>query len=693
MNGYKWLLFGVLMQTCFVCSSSAFGSAFTGAELKHGNILEFASVFVLGMSFSLIILAWFSKPIIAYSSRYIVLLTLVLGIQLYALANVLNLPSIVLLISSAIFLVCSYFYTTTSILYLTHIKRFNGIVAILLIGFIAATLLLESIDIKLLWLVFAVFIIASALMLLWRFSRENMLWKVGVWAVISGYVATMYLWLEGEISTTWLVTSFIFSYCGLVIDGCWTTANKFIDKLSESQTSENGDAVEEKQTLVTLDPITNLPTYQHAVGYLKTQMKANTDQEFAAIVFKPLNFAQVNKVLGHQNSDILLLQLAYSLQQSLANNQLLFDFSHSDDAIRVCRLQGLDFLVVYNTKSSHHPTKIVVEDICTQLNNSVPKAMSYKSFSLNFELVFGASLSHDGNSNAEKLIGQASDALLEAEHTHQHLCYFDNSTALYTQQQLVKMEKLKRDIVDESLAWVVHPQLSLNNHKIKGMQLTIDWQCSDGSRLTTDEFEQIAEFSGEIYRLTKQMIAKAFGLLSIMHQKGVEQTVAITLSSKDLLEPELVDFVEQQSKNNGIPLSYLVIELNEKVLLTSAYRARVMIDQFKSLGVKVAINNFSGSYESLRYLRKTSVDQVKIECSHLHNETSAKSDKTIVNALVNLTRKMSIPLIATGVNNRDIEKAYIAMGGDTAQGRLLHQGINYDDVDHWLTARLSNQNG
>ncbi len=85
------------------------------------------------------------------------------------------------------------------------------------------------------------------------------------------------------------------------------------------------------------------------------------------------------------------------------------------------------------------------------------------------------------------------------------------------------------------------------DRSIKGYELAIDWQCSDGSRLISKEFEQIAEYSGEIYRFTRQLIERAFSLLSVMRDSGLEQNVAINLSSKDLLEPELADYIEKQA--------------------------------------------------------------------------------------------------------------------------------------------------
>ncbi len=58
------------------------------------------------------------------------------------------------------------------------------------------------------------------------------------------------------------------------------------------------------------------------------------------------------------------------------------------------------------------------------------------------------------------------------------------------------------------------------------------------------DFIELAEHSGEVYCLTKQMFTQAFEALFTLHNMGVYQRVSVSLSSKNLLEPDLVDFIE-----------------------------------------------------------------------------------------------------------------------------------------------------
>jgi EAL domain-containing protein (putative c-di-GMP-specific phosphodiesterase class I)/GGDEF domain-containing protein len=435
----------------------------------------------------------------------------------------------------------------------------------------------------------------------------------------------------------------------------------------------------------THDPTTNLPTAQQAMKAFDVAIKSGVGQRYAAIVFKPINFQQVNTLLGHHNSDLLLLQLAYCLQKKIESNTNLLSFSFSPKAIRIARLQSLQFLVIYDLNESRFDEKVILDELCQQLGAAVPDAMSFKSFSLNFELAFGIAITGDNGDNFEEIVAHAGDALLNGFKSQKIVSYFDNSSVLYTQRQLARMESLRQDIHDEKLFCYLKPQVNINNHHIVGFKLNVHWY-EEGKKtpLELDEFTELAEHSGELYTLTKQMLKQAFITLSTLQRIGVYQRISVSLTSEVLFEVDLVDFIESQLQQYEIAGKYLMIELNESIMLNASQRVKSIIDQLKSLDINISIANFSGSYESLRYVRKMSIHQLKVNCQQLTNDSSNRVDKAITNALVTLTRSMKIPLIGTHIDRHEASEAYIAMGGELIQGDIIHPGVVPEEIEIWL---------
>lgn len=434
----------------------------------------------------------------------------------------------------------------------------------------------------------------------------------------------------------------------------------------------------------THDLATNLPTAQHALKQFDQVLKSTKKASMAAVVFKPINFQQVNTILGHHNSDILLLQLAFCLKNSIIDNQSLVSFDQNPEAVRIARLQGLYFLVVFDLSSTKHDAKSVLDNLCQQLAKAAPEAMSFKSFSLNFELAFGIAISGEHGNSVNEIVAHATDALLKGEANDQMIQYFDNSAVLYTEQKLLLMERLREDILADKLGWFIQPQINVDDKSIVGFELKVRWYSGDTEPLELPDFIKLAEHSGEIYLLTKQMITQTFKILFTLKKLGVQQRVSVSLSSKNLLEPDLVDFIEQQMKNYSISGEYLMVELTEQMMLSACQRAKKTIDQLKSLDIAISIDNFSGSYESLRYLRKMAVHQVKIDCKQLISNEDNRAEKAIINALITLTRSMKLPLIGTNIDRHETVNSYIAMGGSLVQGSIIHHGFALDEMELWI---------
>jgi EAL domain-containing protein (putative c-di-GMP-specific phosphodiesterase class I)/GGDEF domain-containing protein len=518
--------------------------------------------------------------------------------------------------------------------------------------------------------------------------KHNLLKAKKYWLLVSCFVTFPSFAKEDLIFSPVTISAFFLGlslpFLGLII---WKSFKKFLDRSIEPESCQS--ATSEELSSYPYDLATNLPVAQYALKRFDQALKSTKNTQLVAIVFKPINFQQVNTILGHHNSDILLLQLAFCLQQSTKENPHLLNFESGSKVMKLARLHGLDFLAVFDLSNSKHDIKSVIDDLCRQLSKAIPDAMSYKSFSLNFELAFGVAVSGEHGNNANEIVSYATDALLKGVESGQSIQYFDNSSVLYTEQQLHLMECLRQDILSEDFRWYLQPQINVNDNSITGFELKVHWYVSEDKALELGDFIALAEHSGEVYRLTKQMVEQAFKSLFTLHKLGVYQKVSVNLSSKNLLEPDLIDFIERQMKNYNIAGKYLMIELSEQIMTSACQRAKETIDHLKSIGITISIDNFSGSYESLRYLRNMAIHQVRINCIELGNGNDDRADKAIINALITLARSMNLPIVGTNINKNESLNTYKAMGGNLVQGEYINKGVVPDEIEIWLQGWFS----
>jgi len=670
------VLASVLGLFLFSCTVQAASFSFT----------EFNIAFVLGLMFPVILIIALVKPLNNIRLRYPILISISVLLMLYTLAYSKSYQSELILSSAMIFSSVLYFWlrSTYSAPYKKINYLINFIVVTTAISFVFSLWFLPNVDGYLAWLAASVMVLlcAGAAAHSSKKTKDPSSMRLAIqWLIHLCFVAILFAWLNAFISATWLVCAIVISYLAALINGCWYLVQAVRRELNSIDENSHNTPPS-----YLLDPATNLPSYQQALEQLDTLIKQKPKSRFVTIVFKPINFQAVNTVLGHHNSDILLLQLAYCLQKKASENKLLANFSSKESPIKIARLQGLHFLVVLDLSADNYPDYTKVEQLCRELSAAVPSAMSFKSFSLNFELAFGAAYIGEYSHSLSEVISFAEDALLVSEKNQKTVSYFDHKNALFTEKQLHRMERLSQDVTDEKLHWYMLPQICLKSKKVLSFQMEVHWYCGDQAPWELNQFVDIAEHSGDIYLLTKQMIVKACESIAQLKKIGFEKPVTITFASKELLEPTLIDYIVLQAKQHKVDTKYLIVEFKEALILSASQRAKAIIDQLKSLDINVAIGDFSGSYESLRYLRKVSIHQVKINCDLLtenHNNENDGSDKAIINALVNLTRAMKLPLIGTSINNSNVEQSFISMGGEFAQGRYISRGVVFDEIEIW----------
>jgi len=678
----------LFIQIFRVRNISALAGLFTlfsfPAFASSSSLVEFNIALVIGISLPVLIISGLLKSTLPFKWRFPALLSLSLLVLLYAVAYIENNQISILLTSAISFLTLLYFWSVSKqdedIVDSAMLS--NVLVLIFASVFIAIVWFFPKVDAYVSWaIVSALIVILSVLRI--KFSSPSFgsfLYRIAVqWLITVFFSVTVFLWINADINADWLVLSSVFCFVIAIINGCWMLVKTLMGFSSHGSSLGKTTPVNQPS-----DNATNLPTQQQAMQKISHIFKNNPDKKYAVISFKPINFQQVNKVLGHHNSDILLLQLAYCLHKSISDNNNLLNFNDEESPIRISRLQGLHFLVVLELDKEEENERYEIEKLCANLTGAVPDAMSFKSFSLNFELTFGIALMGKNGNRLSQVISHAEDALLMAENNQLPLSYFDNEAVIYTELHLLKMEQLKQDIIDDRLEWMVQPQTKLRDRKLIGFEILVHWYNKSEKPLQLHEFIETAEHSGEIYLLTKQMITRAFKLILKLQRNAVYETVSIKLLSQYLLEPDLVSFIEQQILTYNVPAEYLVIELPENIVLTASDRAKIIIDELKSLKVRISIADFSGSYESLRYIRKMAVHQVKINCQHIVSDVKEDSENAIVTALIDLTKKMELPLIGTSIDNKKIEQAFTLIGGELAQGGVIEQGVPLDKIDTWV---------
>ena len=115
----------------------------------------------------------------------------------------------------------------------------------------------------------------------------------------------------------------------------------------------------------------------------------------------------------------------------------------------------------------------------------------------------------------------------------------------------------------------------------------------------------------------------------------------------------------------------LELELTESQFIRDFEVAISKMSRLKNLGLRMSLDDFGTGYSSLSRLKILPFDQLKIDASFVREVASSLSDAAIVKSILELSRSLSVEVIAEGVESIDQREALIKLGCRKFQGYLI----------------------
>jgi EAL domain-containing protein (putative c-di-GMP-specific phosphodiesterase class I) len=197
------------------------------------------------------------------------------------------------------------------------------------------------------------------------------------------------------------------------------------------------------------------------------------------------------------------------------------------------------------------------------------------------------------------------------------------------------------------------------------------------------EFIELAELSGTIQPLTRWVIDEALGQIVEWQRRGLDLTVAVNLSVRNLYEPELVSWLSEQLDRWSVDPRCLQLEITESELMDDPLLAMEVLGKVNALGVETSIDDFGTGYSSLSYLKHLPINELKIDRSFVGNMVRDESDLTIVRSTIDLSHNLGLSVIAEGVEDAATLSLLAGMGCDRAQGYYISRPVPAGKLEEW----------
>ncbi|MDX1537525.1 bifunctional diguanylate cyclase/phosphodiesterase [Arsukibacterium sp.] len=429
------------------------------------------------------------------------------------------------------------------------------------------------------------------------------------------------------------------------------------------------------------DDISGFPNKFALQRKLDELLKSAPDQQFALILLKVEQFDQINQLLGHSNSNLILAQIAQRINDKLADETKILTYEYrQQQPVRVCHLGSVDFAIWLDI--GNQPAR--AEFLARQLQQSVPQPMLVHGCAIDYRLGVGISLYPEHSSQFNELLERAYLALQHFQWQRGASLLFSPEMINYTTEKLALMAELRQAIDDNQLVLFVQPQMAMRNRQVLAGEVLIRWRHPKKGLLAPEQFLALAEEMGVIYPLTLWVLEQAIKTIASLTEQQLVSRIAVNISSKDLLQDELIEALEQLFAKYQVKPELLMLEVSENALIAEPERTMAMMQRLHRLGVELALDDFGTGFSSLAYLRQLPVQHVKVDCSFISELHKTEAHMAITGAIIDMARNLGLGVIAEGVEGAEVEDKLLRMGCSRGQGFWYSQPFELSGFPSWL---------
>jgi diguanylate cyclase (GGDEF)-like protein/PAS domain S-box-containing protein len=393
-----------------------------------------------------------------------------------------------------------------------------------------------------------------------------------------------------------------------------------------------------------------------------------TDEEPVALLMLDLDhFKDVNDTLGHVSGDRLLCAVGPRL------------VGHLREGDTLARLGGDEFAVLLPGASV-----AAAEVVARKLLNVLEQPFDLGDASVHIAASIGIAAAPEHGTDTETLVRCADVAMYVAKRSGAGVSVYVAEQDQHSRDRLAVAGDLRRAIHQGELLLHFQPKLNCASGDLVGVEALVRWNHPERGLVAPDQFIPIAEQSGLIGLLGRCVLDQAVREARTWLDMGYWFPVAVNLSMRDMLDPELPDYVERLFTKWHMDASCLRVEITESSLMVDPVRSRATLVRLRELGVRLSVDDYGTGYSSLRYLQQLPVDELKIDRSFVRHMVSNESDLMIVQSTVDLAHGLGLRVVAEGVEDAGTWRRLAAIGCDQAQGYYLCVPLPAEDFTEWL---------
>lgn len=386
----------------------------------------------------------------------------------------------------------------------------------------------------------------------------------------------------------------------------------------------------------------------------RTLAEQRNRRRLAAVLFIDLDrFKSINDSLGHRIGDLLLQAVAGRIQMLL---------EPGDEA---ARFGGDEFLVLL----AGNRTEQQIDAWAARLAEHLSSRYQLDGTELNTSPSIGIAIAPRDAQEVDTLIRYADGAMYSAKRAGRgQYRFFDPSLNRVNIQEFQFEQRFGQALREHQFVLHYQPQISLDSLGVCGYEALVRWQHPEFGLVYPNRFVGVAERSGFIIPLGLEVLRLACVQLAQWRDEGLRTCVAVNVSALQLSQADFCERVLAIIAETGADAAGLELEITETAVLDREDVAIANLETLRAAGLGISLDDFGKGYAGFAHLHSLPITKLKIDRSLISQLSNAHDDSLIVASTITLAKRLSLRVVAEGVETRE-QVIYLKLGGcDIAQG-------------------------
>ncbi len=436
-----------------------------------------------------------------------------------------------------------------------------------------------------------------------------------------------------------------------------------VEDITEHKTAE-----ERVKFLAYYDALTELPHRALLQDRLDTALTgARLRGENIALLFLDLDrFKAINDSFGHSFGDVVLKEIAKRIRGCALEHNT------------VARVGGDEFLILLGNVKDAADAAIAAQRIMDAMSAS----FVVLGQTVHVSCSIGVSMFPDHGTDGETLIKNSDAAMYSAKNGGPcNVRFFTEEMKAEAMERLTMEGNLRLALERDEFYLMYQPQMEIESGTITGFEALIRWQHPDRGLIHPERFITIAENSGLILPMGEWVLKTACAQARGWQDAGgCGVPVAVNVSAVQFRQDNFCSLIRKVLLETGLSPEYRELELTESSLLSNADVTLSVLRELKEMGLKLTIDDFGTGYSSFSYLRKFSVDKIKIDRSFVQDVATDCGGAAITTAIISMAKNLQLTVIAEGVEDEQQMSFLREHRCDEVQGNYFSKPISADEA-------------